>query len=68
MLTPVSALEGPPWVMGHLFPMTYFVPVCVGTYTKGLAMADVAGRIGWMSLFIPILFLLSLFFLPKQER
>jgi ribosome-dependent ATPase len=68
MLTPVSALSGGSAVMGHLFPMTYFLPVCVGAYTKGLGFPDLIGRMGWLSLFIPAFFLLSLLFLRKQER
>ena len=29
--------------MGRLFPMTYFLPISVGTFTKGLGFADLAG-------------------------
>ena len=36
MMTPVSSLAGGAQVIGRLFPMTYFVPVSVGTFTKGL--------------------------------
>ena len=68
MLTPVSSLTGMPALMGKIFPMTYFVPICVGTYTKGLGFADLWGRLGWLSLFVPALLLMSLFFLRKQER
>ncbi len=68
MFTPVSALSGMPALMGHLYPMTYFLPICVGAYTKGLGFPDLIGRMGWLSLFIPALFLLSLLFLRKQER
>ena len=68
MLTPVSSLSGMPAVMGKIFPMTYFVPICVGTYTKGLGFSDLWGRFGWLSLFAPALILMSLLFLRKQER
>jgi len=68
MMVPVSSLRGFPAFMGHIFPMTYFVPICVGTYTKGLGFADLIGRLGWLSLFVPALLLLSLLFLRKQER
>jgi ribosome-dependent ATPase len=68
MMVPVSSLSGVPAFMGHLFPMSYFVPICVGTYTKGLGVADLAGRLGWLSLFAPAFLLLSLLFLRKQER
>ena len=68
MMVPVSSLKGFPAFMGHIFPMTYFVPICVGTYTKGLDFPDLIGRLGWLSLFVPALLLLSLLFLRKQER
>jgi len=68
MMVPVSSLRGFPAFMGHMFPMTYYVPICVGTYTKGLGFSDLAGRLGWLSLFVPALLLLSLLFLRKQER
>ena len=68
MLTPVSSLSGMPALMGKIFPMTYFVPICVGAYTKGLGFADLWTRFGWLSLFAPALILMSLLFLRKQER
>ncbi len=36
-MTPVSSLAGSAQIMGRAFPMTYFVPISVGTFTKGLA-------------------------------
>jgi ribosome-dependent ATPase len=68
LLTPVSSLSGIPAVMGKAFPMSYFLPICVGAYTKGLGFADLWGRLGSLSLFVPTLLLLSLLFLRKQER
>jgi ribosome-dependent ATPase len=68
LLTPVSSLSGMPALMGKIFPMTYFLPICVGAYTKGLGFADLWIRLGWLSLFPPALLLMSLFFLRKQER
>jgi ribosome-dependent ATPase len=68
MLTPVSSLSGMPAFMGKIFPMTYFVPICVGAYTKGLGFSDLWGQFGWLSLFPPALISMSLLFLRKQER
>ena len=42
MMMPVSSLSGPPPIMGRVFPMTYFLPISVGTFTKGLGFADLA--------------------------
>jgi ribosome-dependent ATPase len=40
MMTPVSSLAGEAQIMGRGFPMTYFVPISVGTFTKGLGFLD----------------------------
>jgi ribosome-dependent ATPase len=68
MMTPVSSLTGMGAIMGRLFPMTYFLPISVGTFTKGLGFADLAGYLASLSVFIPALTLLSLILLRKQEK
>ena len=40
MMVPVSSLSGTAQIMGRAFPMTYFMPISVGTFTKGLGFAD----------------------------
>jgi ribosome-dependent ATPase len=40
MLTPVASLAGGARIIGSAFPMTYFVPISVGAFTKGLGFAD----------------------------
>ena len=67
MLTPVSSLTGPPAVIGSLFPMTYFLRICVGAFTKGLGFADLAGSLLALAAFVPAFLFLSLIFLRKQE-
>jgi ribosome-dependent ATPase len=68
MMTPVSSLSGFAQFMGRIFPMTYFLPISVGTFTKGLGLHDVIGSLAALALFIPILTMLSLILLRKQER
>jgi ribosome-dependent ATPase len=68
MMVPVSSLTGMAQIMGRLFPMSYFLPVSVGTFTKGLGFADLASDVGALILFIPALTMLSLLLLRKQER
>ena len=47
--------------------MTYFLKISVGTFTKGLGFEDL--RVNLVALaFIPVLTLMSLAFLRKQER
>jgi ribosome-dependent ATPase len=68
MLVPVSSLSGVAQLMGRLFPMSYYLPVSVGTFTKGLAFPDLAADLVALALFIPALTMLSLLLLRKQER
>ena len=68
MMVPVSSLAGMARIMGRLFPMTYYLPVSVGTFTKGLGFHDLGTNLAALALFIPVLTLLNLFLLRKQER
>jgi ribosome-dependent ATPase len=68
MMTPVSSLSGMAQIMGRAFPMSYFVPISVGTFTKGLGFTDLAASLAALSVFIPALTALSLLLLRKQER
>ena len=68
MLVPVSALTGMAQLMGRGFPMTYFVPISVGTFTKGLGIEDLWPDLMGLAIFIPVLAGMSLLLLRKQER
>jgi ribosome-dependent ATPase len=68
MLTPVSSLAGAGAYMGRVFPMSYFLPISVGTFTKGLGIADLSNFILELAIFFPTFILLSLLLLRTQER
>jgi ribosome-dependent ATPase len=68
MMTPVSSLSGSAQLIGLCFPMSYFRPISVGTFTKGLGFGDLGGSILMLLVFVPILTSLSLLLLPKRER
>ena len=68
MMTPVSSLAGGAQIIGRAFPMTYYVPISVGTFTKGLGFADLSGDLLALAVFVPIMTLLSVLLLRKQER
>jgi ribosome-dependent ATPase len=68
MLMPVSSLTGAPAILGRGFPMSYFLPVSVGVFTKGLGIAELAESLLSLAVFIPVLTLASLLLLRKQER
>ncbi|TSD84044.1 ribosome-associated ATPase/putative transporter RbbA [Mycobacterium sp. KBS0706] len=67
MLTPVSSLNGAAALMGYGFPMTYFLRISVGTFTKSLGFAELSGNLLALAAFVPALTLLSLLLLRKQE-
>ncbi|HEY0183890.1 MAG TPA: ribosome-associated ATPase/putative transporter RbbA [Rhodopila sp.] len=68
MMTPVSSLTGAAQLMGRGFPMSYFVPISVGAFTKGLGFGDLVGNLAGLAIFVPVLIGLSLLLLRKQER
>lgn len=68
MMTPVSSLTGMGAIMGRLFPMTYYLPISVGTFTKGLGFADLGGYVAVLAIFVPAMTLISLVLLRKQEK
>ena len=68
MTVPVSSLTGMARIMGRVFPMTYFLPISVGAFTKGLGLPELAKNLAALAIFVPALTLLSLLLLRKQER
>jgi ribosome-dependent ATPase len=66
MLAPVSSLTGTAAIMGYGFPMTYFLRINVGTFSKGLGFADLWPSLLSLACFIPVLTLLSVALLRKQ--
>ena len=68
MMTPISSITGFGAILGRLFPMTYYLPISIGTFTKGLWFSDLTRYIGALALFIPSLTVISLLLLRKQEK
>ena len=68
MMTPVSSLAAGAQIIGRGFPMTYFVPISVGTFTKGLGFADLSPDLLALLVFVPVLTFASVLLLRKQER
>nr|WP_251140404.1 ribosome-associated ATPase/putative transporter RbbA [Rhodoferax sp. U11-2br] len=68
LTTPVSSLEGLGYWIGQFFPATYFLVICRGVFTKALAFGDLMGQFLALSAFIPVLTVLSLVLLRKQEK
>jgi len=68
MMQPVSSLEGGAALIGQVFPTGYFMTISVGTFTKALGFNDLVPEFLSLACFLPVLTLLSVMFLSKQER
>ncbi len=68
MMQPVSTLDGGALLMGQSFPTSYFLSVSVGTFTKALGFADLYSEFPALFVFPPVLTILSVLLLKKQER
>jgi ribosome-dependent ATPase len=67
MMVPVSSLTGVPALLGRLFPMSYFLPISVGVFTKGLGFVELSSYFVALLIFAPALIGISLLLLHKQE-
>jgi ribosome-dependent ATPase len=67
LTTPVGALEGLSYWIGQGFPASYFLIISRGTYTKALGVADLWPQFVALAAFIPLLTVLSVVLLKKQE-
>ena len=68
MTHPVSSMEGIGEEIGTYFPTTYFLIICRGVFTKALGFADLSRYFWALAAFIPVLTMMSLVFLKKQEK
>jgi ribosome-dependent ATPase len=65
---PVSSLEGPGYFIGSIFPASYFITLCRGAFSKGLAFEELLPQLLAIGAFAPVYVLLSLALLRKQGR
>ncbi|TXG95968.1 MAG: ABC transporter ATP-binding protein/permease [Rhodocyclaceae bacterium] len=68
LTTPVEALEGAGYWIGQGYPATYFILICRGAFTKGLGFADLWHSLLALAAFIPLLTVVSVGLLRKQEK
>jgi ribosome-dependent ATPase len=68
LTTPVGALEGASYWIGQLFPASYFLIISRGVYTKALGAADLIPQFVALACFIPVLTVVSVALLKKQEK
>lgn len=68
MMEPVSSLEGPARILGTFWPTTWYMTISVGSFTKGLGLADLSGALLRLAAFGPVFTGLAILALRKQER
>lgn len=68
LLNPVSSLEGPGALIGQIYPATHFLLVSRGIFSKGLGLGDVWHALWPLALSVPVILLLAIALLRKQER
>ncbi len=68
MMEPVSSLQGPARLLGTFWPTTWYMMISVGSFTKGLGLADLSGALLRLAAFGPVFTGLAILALRKQER
>ena len=68
LLSPVSALQGGAAVIGHIYPTSHFLIISRGVFSKALSLGDLTPYFLALLITIPVLTLLSVWGLRKQER
>jgi ribosome-dependent ATPase len=67
LLVPVSSLTGQGRLIGLMFPMAWFQPISVGTFTKGLTYSDLGLNALALAGFAVGYFIAAHILLRKQE-
>ncbi|MGE3709674.1 MAG: ribosome-associated ATPase/putative transporter RbbA [Hyphomicrobiaceae bacterium] len=67
ILDPVSSLEGVGRVIGEVYPMTHFLTISRGVFSKALDFSDLRTSFIPLALAMPILLVLCVALLKKQE-
>ncbi|RKT44551.1 ribosome-associated ATPase/putative transporter RbbA [Thiocapsa rosea] len=68
MLNPVSSLEGVGHVIGQFYPAAHFLTITRGVFNKALGFASLEASFWPLALAVPVILLLSIVLLKKQER
>ncbi|SFB06963.1 ribosome-associated ATPase/putative transporter RbbA [Azotobacter beijerinckii] len=68
LFQPVSAMQGAGALIGRLYPTTHFLTISRGVFNKALGLADLWPYFVPLLLAVPVLTLISVAGLRKQER
>jgi ribosome-dependent ATPase len=67
MIQPTSTLEGGGYIIGTLWPATYYMHLSVAAFTKGLSVWQLMNDIYVLAIFGPVFVVVTALFLKKQE-
>lgn len=68
MLNPVSSLEGVGYAIGQVYPAAHFLTITRGVFNKALGFAGLEASFWPLALAVPVILVLSILLLKKQER
>lgn len=67
MLSPVSSLVGPAAFIGQIYPASHYLTISRGVFNKGLGFASLTGSFWPLLVAAPVILILSVLLLKKQE-
>lgn len=67
-LEAVTSLEGGAALISQLYPTTYFLVISRGAFSKALGFGDLADSLVALAMFVPVLTMLCVLLLRKQEK
>jgi ribosome-dependent ATPase len=68
MTDPVSSLDGAGRLIGQIYPATHFISICRGVFNKALGFADLSADFRALAIAAPLIVLLAVTLLKKQDR
>ncbi len=68
MIDPVSSMEGMGRWFGEIYPASHFLTITRGVFSKGLSYADLQASFTALFIAAPLLMLMGVMLLKKQER
>jgi ribosome-dependent ATPase len=68
MLNPVSSLEGLGYAIGRVYPASHFLTISRGVFNKGLGFTGLQDSFWPLALAVPVILVLSIVLLKKQEK
>lgn len=67
MLTPVSSLDGAGKAIGQMYPTTHILTIYRGVFSKALDFSDLANPVYILLISVPIVLVLTVLLLKKQD-